>query len=71
MKNENQTGKGGDVGEVFIVARKIIGDGKITADGGDGSTGGKGGKITIISEDNQFGGQVSVKGGKSISIPKK
>ncbi len=60
-------GQGGDAGEVFITARKIIGDGKITVDGGDGSIGGKGGEVMIISEDNQFTGQISAKGGKSLS----
>ncbi len=70
-KLEPEIGRGGDAGEVFIAARKIVGDGKITADGGDGSTGGKGGKVTIISEDNQFTGQVSAMGGKSLSITKK
>jgi hypothetical protein len=64
--DNHEIGRGGDAGEVFIAARKIVGDGKITADGGDGSIGGKGGKITIISEDNQFTGQVSAKGGKSL-----
>lgn len=64
-------GRGGNAGEVFIAARKIIGDGRITADGGDGSIGGKGGKVTIISEDNQFTGQVSAKGGKSSSTMRK
>lgn len=66
-KNEpSEIGRGGDAGEVFIAARKIVGDGKITAGGGDGSIGGKGGKITVISEDNQFSGQISAKGGKSL-----
>lgn len=64
-------GRGGDAGEVFIATRKIVGDGKITADGGDGSIGGKGGKVTIISGDNQFMGQVSAKGGKSLSVSKR
>jgi len=63
---ESKMGRGGDAGEVFIAARKIIGDGKITADGGSGSIGGKGGKITVISEDNQFAGEISAKGGKSL-----
>lgn len=61
-----EIGRGGDAGEVFIAARKIVGDGKITADGGSGSMGGKGGKVTIISDDNQFAGEVSAKGGKSL-----
>ena len=70
-KLDNKVGRGGNAGEIFIAARKIIGDGKITADGGDGSIGGKGGKITIISEDNQFAGKVSAKGGNSLVPPKK
>src|SRR3989344_5590993 len=69
--DNSEIGRGGDAGEVFIAARKIVGDGKITADGGDGSIGGKGGKVTIISEDNQFAGQVSAKGGKSFLSRKK
>jgi hypothetical protein len=68
---ESEIGRGGDAGEVFIVAKKIVGDGKITADGGDGSIGGRGGKVTIISKDNQFAGQVSAKGGKSLSSYRK
>lgn len=64
-------GRGGDAGEVFIAARKIVGEGKITADGGEGSIGGQGGRVTIISEDNQFTGQVSAKGGKSLLVSKK
>lgn len=64
---ESEMGRGGDAGEVFIAARKIVGDGKITADGGSGGIGGKGGKITVISEDNQFVGEISAKGGKSFS----
>ena len=70
-KQINVPGKGGDAGSIFIAARKIIGDGNITADGGEGSIGGKGGKVTLISEDNQFTGQVSAKGGKSLSTPKR
>ena len=63
---EPEIAHGGNAGEIFIAARKIIGDGKITADGGSGSIGGKGGKITVISEDNQFDGEISTKGGKSL-----
>jgi len=62
----SKAGRGGDAGEVFIAARKIVGDGKITADGGNGSIGGKGGKVIVISEDNQFAGEISTKGGKSL-----
>lgn len=70
-KKQEEIGKGGDAGEVFIAARKIVGNGSITANGGDGSVGGKGGRITIISEDNQFTGQVEALGGKSIFQSKK
>ena len=70
-KKFNNFGKGGDAGEVFIVAKKIIGDGKITADGGDGCNGGKGGKVTVVSEDNNFKGGISAKGGKSFITAKK
>lgn len=63
---EPEISRGGDAGEVFIATRKIIGVGKITADGGSGSVGGKGGKVTVISEDNQFTGEISAKGGKSL-----
>ncbi len=65
-KKSEEVGKGGDAGEIFIAARKIIGNGSITADVGNGNVGGKGGKVTIISEDNQFAGKVSTRGGKSI-----
>ncbi|NOY35616.1 MAG: hypothetical protein GXP44_01700 [bacterium] len=66
-KGGSEISSGGDAGEIFIAARKIVGGGKITAKGGDGSPGGKGGKITIISEDNQFSGEISAKGGKSLN----
>lgn len=46
-----------------------MGDGKITADGGAGSIGGKGGRVTIISDDNQFAGKVSAKGGEALTTP--
>lgn len=71
MNGKLITGKGGDAGEVFIAARKIVGKGKITANGGDGTEGGKGGKIVVISEDNQFRGEVSARGGQSLFISKK
>lgn len=62
--------RGGNGGEVYIAARKIIGNGKIMADGGDGDIGGNGGKVTLLTDDNQFSGQISVKGGKSINLNK-
>jgi hypothetical protein len=69
MHLNKNVGKGGNAGDIFIAARKITSspEAKIMASGGDGSTGGKGGKITIISEDNQFQGEVSAKGGTSFS----
>lgn len=63
---EKNLHRGGDAGKIFIAARKIVGDGRITADGGDESTGGKGGKVNIISDSYQFNGQVSAKGGKTL-----
>jgi hypothetical protein len=57
----------GDGGEIYIAARKITGTGTITANGGDGIKGGKGGKVTMISDDNQFEGDISTEGGKSMA----
>lgn len=68
--NDESFGKGGDGGEVFIIAGKMVGDGSICVNGGDGSLGGRAGKITIISGDNQFTGVVSAKGGKSATYRK-
>lgn len=67
-KKKFSHGSGGDAGQIFIAARKIEGSGRITADGGEGNIGGKGGRITLISEDNQFGGEISAKGGKSVIL---
>lgn len=59
--------KGGDGGNIFIAARKIQGGGKILADGGQGDIGGKGGNVSIISEDmSGFDGEISAKGGDSV-----
>lgn len=68
---KSDIGRGGDAGKVFIAARKIVGNGKITANGGGGCIGGRGGKITIISEDSQFKGDISARGGKLIYFSKK
>lgn len=64
-KIKSKIGQGGDGGEVFIIAKKITGDGKIKASGGNGSIGGNGGKVVLISEDNQFSGEISSNGGQS------
>jgi len=61
-----QRQRGGDAGEIFIAARKIKGTGSIEAKGGDGSQGGKGGKVTLITEDaSEFEGTISTEGGHS------
>lgn len=66
LKQQNQDiGRGGVAGEVFIFTRNIVGDGKIDANGGDGFEGGKGGKVTIVSDNNQFSGNISTQGGQS------
>jgi pectate lyase len=65
FKKGQKLSHGGDAGEVFIAARKIRGNGKITANGGSGKIGGRGGKVTVISDDNQFKGEISAKGGES------
>jgi len=64
---KSRIGQGGDGGEVLIMARKIIGSGFINAMGGDGGNGGRGGGVTLIAEENQSFGGISVDGGKSIS----
>lgn len=57
--------KGGEGGQVFIITENISGNGKITADGGDGEMGGNAGKIHIESKTNNYSGNISAKGGKS------
>lgn len=57
--------KGGDGGQIFIISENISGNGKITADGGDGEMGGNAGKIHIESKTNSYSGNISAKGGKS------
>ncbi len=42
-----------------------MGNGKITADGGSGDIGGKGGKVTVVSDDSQFKEEISSRGGES------
>lgn len=61
QKNE----QGGHGGQVFIFTKKISGNGIITVDGGDGLAGGDAGKIHIESEENDYSGRISAKGGKS------
>ena len=68
----SELGRGGDGGEVFIAARKIIDSGEgpmVKVGGGDGLVGGRGGKVTIISEEIQSknkDGMVDAGGGRSI-----
>ncbi|KKQ95610.1 MAG: hypothetical protein UV74_C0013G0286 [Candidatus Woesebacteria bacterium GW2011_GWB1_43_14] len=60
-----KNGNGGDGGSIFIFTEKLAGDGKFLAHGGRGKHGGKGGNIKIIAKNNDFKGEVSVKGGDS------
>ncbi len=67
----NRSTKGGDGGKIFIFAKEMAGDGKITVDGGDGRQGGNAGNIHIETQKNDFTGDISAKGGKSIPVEKK
>lgn len=58
-------GRGGDGGQIFIFADKIVEKGKILADGGEGIIGGKGGNVHIVTKESKFAGIISSKGGKS------
>jgi len=58
-----KTGNG--EGSILIFTEKLTRDGKILARGGRGKHGGKGGNINIITKNNDFNGEVSVKGGDS------
>lgn len=64
-KKQENLGKGGDGGKIFIFSKEIQGNGKIQANGGEGEQGGEGGEVNIISEKNKFFGEVSAKGGTS------
>ena len=66
----NNRKNGGDGGEILIISRKLSGNGKIEADGGNGYVGGKGGNVTLISDSNQFTGKVSAKGGTRLDKQK-
>ncbi len=57
-------GQGGDGGQVVIITEKLLGDGEITTDGGDGIIGGKGGKIHIEARIDKFQGKLSANGGR-------
>lgn len=69
-KKINAAKKGGDGGEIFIFGKTITGEGKISAEGGDGGIGGDGGKVTLVSDNIQFSGKISAKGGASSSKAK-
>lgn len=56
---------GGDGGKIFIFANKIVGAGKITADGGSGNIAGAAGEIHIKTNAIDIAGEISAKGGKS------
>lgn len=54
----------GSGGSIFIVTKKLVGTGIISANGGDGDEiGGGGGRIAIYSRYTAFSGQVTVDGG--------
>jgi len=57
------SGKGGDGGEIILISEKFSGDGTVSAEGGKGIIGGKGGKIHIRTKHNNFTGKLSAKGG--------
>ena len=63
----NNIGRGGDAGDIFVAARNIEGSGSFEARGGDGSVGGKGGNVTLITDNNQFSGIIDVQGGRSVN----
>lgn len=56
---------GGDGGSVIIISKKISGSGCISARGGSGDVGGKGGRVHIETIENDFKGSISTDGGDS------
>lgn len=56
---------GGAGGGIFIFSKNFSGTGKILVDGGNGKIGGKAGEIHIETQNNNFKGELSAKGGKS------
>jgi HNH endonuclease len=60
------SGHGGEGGTISLITERLSGSGKILAEGGRGSIGGKGGKIHIQSRINKFSGTISSSGGKAI-----
>ncbi|KAK6944883.1 hypothetical protein RJ641_025985 [Dillenia turbinata] len=65
-----QKGGGGSGGSIFIKARKMIGNGMITARGGNGFAGGGGGRISINVFSRHDDPKIFAHGGKSFGCPK-
>jgi hypothetical protein len=70
IKEQSDIGSGGDGGNIFIVTRKLSGNGTITADGGSGFVGGNAGSIHIHADQNNYLGEISAKGGVSSNFHK-
>ena len=72
---DNDAGKGGNGGKIFIIAQKKLDlkeGSRLNADGGDGSIGGKGGEIHLVTPgESHIQGEVSAKGGRSFHNPKR
>ncbi len=58
--------KGGNGGDIFIAGGELKGGGTISADGSRGEVGGEGGSVTIITDKNNFEGQISAQGGGNL-----
>lgn len=57
--------RGGNGGGIFIFSENFLGNGLISANGGDGDIGGDGGQIRIQAKNNNYSGKMCTNGGKS------
>ncbi|HML61012.1 MAG TPA: hypothetical protein PKD41_08965 [Solidesulfovibrio sp.] len=65
--SDNKPSRGGDGGNIVIIARDSIkGNGKIEANGGDGLIGGDGGSVTLISPVVDQNMTIQANAGKSV-----
>lgn len=66
-KGGSNTGQGGDAGSITIISESLSlsRNGQFIAEGGNGVKGGKGGDINIHSQQIDFKGNASTKGGDS------
>ncbi|XP_023545693.1 uncharacterized protein LOC111805058 [Cucurbita pepo subsp. pepo] len=62
-------GGGGSGGSIYILAHKMIGDGKISACGGNGYGGGGGGRIAVDVFSRHDDPRIFVHGGRSLACP--